>query len=267
MKIVIPTFRRKHKQITFHNLCQKYQKKVTFVVRNEESCFFREQYPNNSLLVLPEHVHDIVGTRNYILDHIKGLLYILDDDLSFWKRQKKKIGPDDNEIKWKNISINHHEKEQTKLMTLLQKSIEDGYMCTGVGLLDTKPTIGRYPFDVNYKLGGNLCIRNTKKFMYRYDPKLPASEDLDLQLQILSSGHRNKVFFNYVVSERGYAPGGCSVYRTLLFHNRSNLLLEKKWPGFVKSKRRIVTSGPWKGKSKVHLVVQWKKTFQHFSTL
>ena len=205
MKIVIPTFRRKHKQITFHNLCQKYQKKVTFVVRNEESCFFREQYPNNSLLVLPN--------MSMILWEQEIIFWTTSKDSSIFLMMiypfgnggaKKKIGPDDNEIKWKNVSINHHEKEQTKLMTLLQKSIEDGYMCTGVGLLDTKPTIGRYPFDVNYKLGGNLCIRNTKKFMYRYDPKLQSPEDLDLQLQILSSAHRNKVFFNYVVSERGY---------------------------------------------------------------
>ena len=259
MKIIILTFHRTNKQTTFHNLCKKLQKLVTFVIRNEESSFFQKNYPKNSILILPDHIKDLVKTKNYILDNVKGMIYILDDDLNFWKRNKRISGEN---INWKNKSINYNEKEQKKFLHLLQESVQDGYICCGLGLNNTKPSLFRYPFDVNCRLWCNLFLDNRENFKYRYDPQVPASEDLDFILQILSSGCQNKVFYNYFVSEVSYSSGGCSVYRTLSFHNKSNLALEKKWPSVVKSEKRIVKSGPWKGKKKVHVIIQWKKTFK-----
>ena len=85
---------------------------------------------------------------------------------------------------------------------------------------------------------------------------------MDGTLQLLTEGIPNIIFMRHRVNcSETNSDGGCSIYRTVDFHNDSQKIFHALWPDYVKLKEKVVPSGPWKGQTKINVEVAWKKAF------
>lgn len=148
--------------------------------------------------VLP---HNHVGeVRQRILDTWKGKVIVIDDDAQFhrWNGEKfRRCIPEDMDDLLREVS--------QMLETYAHVGLADRFM----GHTRQRPL----EFNKRYL---KFIAYNTHLFP---DPwpqfRLPVSEDLDFNLQLLRAGRENCILTEWAVSDRGqYKPGGCQRYRT-----------------------------------------------------
>ena len=147
MKVIIPTYKRLHTQVTYDNLHDKSN--VWLAVRKEEAEEASKISPN--VFVLDSYVSNFPETVENICKRHKGeRIVISDDDLKFGKIFKK------DESKWaKWTSGLANAKEEQAMWARIDKYIDDGYahggfwiaglaqytytsvlsLCTGIGVL------------------------------------------------------------------------------------------------------------------------------------
>ena len=78
------------------------------------------------------------------------------------------------------------------------------------------------------------------------------AEDFYVNLQLLTKGMSNKVWYKYVVAPSDTnTEGGCSEYRDIEYHNKSMRDLHSKFPQYVILKEKKQKSGPWKDMTKL----------------
>ena len=89
------------------------------------------------------------------------------------------------------------------------------------------------------------------------------AEDFYVNLQLLTKGYPNRVWYEFVVDAgQSHKDGGCSDYRDAEYHNKSCIELQKHFPNFIKIKYKPNTSKNMKGIMLAHSQVQWKKAYQ-----
>jgi len=253
IKIVIPTLERVNNQITYNNLPLKYKKNVYFVIREHETKEITEKYKEAIVLTLPKDVKQGLGpTRSWFMNFFKNdRIIVFDDDLNFLKVNFE------NE-KFKKTKLENFDD----LFNLILKKMNEGFVHGGLGNTISPPSLKYYPFNINGRIMTNVFYDCSKLPMNIDYGRCLASEDFDANLQLLKLGYKNVIFNNYIVFEKPYADGGCSLYRTLEFHNNSQKMLEKLHPKFVKLKERIVKKGKWKGLTKINVMIYWKKAYK-----
>ena len=89
------------------------------------------------------------------------------------------------------------------------------------------------------------------------------AEDFYVNLQLLTRGFENRVWFKYVVSPADTnAPGGCSTYRDIKYHNTAMEELKNKYNDYVLLREKVQQTGPWKGQVKLAATISWKKAYE-----
>ena len=261
IKIVIPTLGRINKQISYNNLPDKYKKNVYFVVREKEYKEIKHKYTIYAdIIVLPKNIETgIAPTRVYILEYFKDdRIWMIDDDLTFYR---KKPNNDEN-IKKKWISTKMTEKDFDILFLEITKYHNTGVVHGAINISSTPPSLRYWPRNKNGKIGGNvfLDIPNLPKDI-EYFKYCPAAEDYDTNLQLLKKGYNNIIFTDFCAIEKTNAPGGCSTFRTLEIHNKSQLLLKERHPKYVKINTKKKKKN---NEEKINLIIYWKKAYNDF---
>ena len=71
------------------------------------------------------------------------------------------------------------------------------------------------------------------------------------------------MWFKYVVSPSDTnAPGGCSTYRDVEYHNNAMKNLKNKYNEYVLLREKVQDTGPWKGQVKLAATISWKKAYE-----
>lgn len=255
--IIIPTLGRMDKQITYNSLPRKYKNMTFFVVQHHEFEEMNSRYPGK-VLCLPAEINRIAPTREWIFNRFKhNIFMVFDDDLGFVIKE-----PNPGEgTKW--LTRKFSEQDFDDAFDLMNSWIADG-VCHG-GFLPAWviPDVKQWPVRENQRNMTNVFY-NAKNIPHDIEwNRVAAAEDFDVNLQLLTRGFKNRISAKYMVlcSETN-AAGGCSSWRTLEVHNEAQRKLAELWPDFIAVREKIVTSGPWKGQTKVSVTIQHKKAFE-----
>ena len=217
---MIPTLGRSNKQISFDNLAKFLQDKTTLVVQPHE----KDLYPNYPTLVLPEDNIGISRTRKFIYDYCHGDIFaMMDDDIKVQRRRKDarplKVDPTIDE--WKQLIDTHLEW------------LDNGFSFTSLMQGSAPPR--KKDIQDNTAVYGFVFygkdIPKSDELIWNHDL---LAEDVNLHLQLLLKGYKNRVSLNYCCEQKSYAEGGCSSLRTLEMMDKSHKYLIEQYPEVVK---------------------------------
>jgi len=255
--IIIPTLGRINKQITYNNLPEKYKDITKFVVQQHEYDEMNSLYPNK-VLCLPENINTIAPAREWIFNEFKHTRFIVfDDDLDFVIKD-----PNPNEgTKW--LSKKFNDEDFDHVFNLFDDWMNEGIVYGGMLPAWVIPDIRQWPIRENQRIMTNVFYDGPKIPNDIKWNRVPAAEDFDVNLQLLTRGFKNRISSRYMVTcSETNAEGGCSIWRTLEVHNDAQKLLHKLWPEFVTLKEKTVASGPWKGQIKLATTIYHKKAYE-----
>lgn len=205
------------------------------------------------LHILPGHIRDLTGTRDYIIHDMVGDDHVvfLDDDLTFARRRS------DDPTKFRPC-------QQGELSQMFW-AIDDrlgSYPMVGIGAREGGNR-NTDPLMFNTRIMRVLAFRRSylKQKALTFAP-LKVMEDFNINLRILRSGAMTCVVNGWVSNQVGGsdAPGGCSTYRTDQVQTDSANMLAKLHPGFVRVVQKT-TKGAWGGKTRTDVVISWKKAY------
>jgi hypothetical protein len=262
-RIIIPTLGRMDKQLTYNNLPKKYQDIVHFVVQAHEFGAMKERY-GDKVVCLPEHINRIAPTREWIFNEYNNTRHmVFDDDLDF---VVKEPNPDPNGTKW--LSRQNTDQDFEDAFALIESWIDEGVAHGSLLPAWVIPDVKQWPIRENQRIMTNVFYDGPVIPRDIEWNRVPAAEDFDVNLQLLTRGFKNRVSAKYMVTcSETNAEGGCSTWRTLEVHNNAQRLLAELWPDFVKVREKTVTSGPWKGQIKLATTIQHKKAYMSSQTV
>lgn len=257
MQIFIPTLGRIDNQITYNNFPESWKRLTKFVVQTQEYEDFVNIYGQEKIICLPDNIKVITSTRKYIYDILGSNIrhMVFDDDL---KIRKKYPNPSGIGHKW--ITEDLEEKDYDDILKLINSWIDQGYyyggLMTSANIPDMSPN--RYPVRENHRLMTNFFFDGSKLPIDLEWERVPFGEDLDITLQLLSRGYKNICSSHYIVfPSPPNSKGGCSTYRNLENHNRSQEILAELWPKYVK----VITK---EGDARKRVTIQFKKVYKDF---
>lgn len=257
MKIIIPTLGRVNNQVTYNSLPDKWKKEVNFVVQAHEYEEMKSIY-GDQVLVLPEKIQKIAPTREWIQEQFRNDRYwVFDDDLEFKIRNYNA----DGKPTW--VQVDMTDEEFDEMIQHAHDFMDKGYGHGGAAPIWYPPTAKEdlYPFRTNFRQCTNCFFDGPTLPIIEWD-RCQATEDFDAILQLLTKGIPNVVFMKYIVKcSETNSDGGCSAWRTVEYHNESQKKFQALWPQYVDLKEKTVTSGPWKGKTKLNVNVAWKRAY------
>lgn len=249
-KIYIPTYKRVGNQITFDNLPKKWQEKTVLVVHPDE---IHEGYPT---LKCPEQGNGIANVRKWIAEYAGKTRYgVLDDDLNYYYTASNKL------IKPSNRKLDDEGFDE--MFAAIDESMDKGYLHVACEVTWNIPVYEKDYYE-NTRITNNIFYDGSRLPIDDLDwTSIPLAEDYYVNLQLLTSGYKNKVLLRYRTSGSATnSEGGCSTYRTIEKHNESVLKLKEAFPNFVSLREKIQKNGPWKGKPKLAATIQWKKAYK-----
>ena len=257
--LVICTYKRLDKQITLGNIPEKFRDNVTLVVQPQEEKEARKVHSN--IFVLNDdnigYARTIEQTTKEFAVNRNNHFWLFDDDLKFRFNEE-------TEYQVKGIKHEFTEKHFEQMLIDVEKELDSGMMHGALGTTWNFPW-GKLPYIENSRICGNkIYNKNLAKIWNDIDwVGCCGAEDFYVNLQLLTTGHSNKVWHNYVIDPgQSYTDGGCSDYRDLEFHNKACEDLQKLFPEFVRLKTNKTKSGPWKNIDKLGVNVEWKKAYK-----
>lgn len=255
MDIVIPTYGRARRQVTFNNLPEQLRSKVVMVVQQRDWDLNNEIYSKyrGRTWILPKEITTIHQTRKWVFDEhlkIKEPFLFMDDDLVFSARRK------DEPTKFRAMCGYDFD--------LMLGELEE--------LLNTNPMAG-----VSHREGANRNIQPVLPYgrcmrVWGVNPELmpecvvwgriPLMEDFDIILQLLRRGIPNPILNQWVHNQGGSdVSGGCSIYRTPELQADCAHKLAELHPGFVKVVQKE-TKSSWGGGTRTDVTIYWKKAYE-----
>jgi hypothetical protein len=250
MNILIHTYGRAAKQITWHNLPHQIQMQTRLVVQDREAHLYYE-YP---LIVVPSYITKLAETRQWLAEHMEwDHMIIVDDDLDFAVRRE------DEPTKF----VDAPPAAIQDMFNELQSQIMGGFhMLAGVsGREGANRDTDTYKFKTRQMRIHAINLNKYRELGIRFD-RVEVMEDFDVTLQFLEAGYHNIVLNTFVTNQRGSNTlGGCSHYRTPEVQTASAYRLAELHPGIVKVvKKKTKTS--WGGEERTDVIVSWKKAYR-----
>ena len=259
IELVIPTFKRLNNQITLSNIPNDLLDNVTLVVQPQEEVEAKKIH--HKIFVVSG---DNIGFAKTIRDityefavNRQSRFWILDDDLKFLRHYEK----DDGKLKKQPMT----DSDFDEVLKRTEEWIDAGFPHGAFGTTWNNP-LGKFPYVENSRIMANKYYDGMaiSKIWNDIDwVGCCGAEDFYVNLQLLTKGHPNRVWYEFVVDAgASYKDGGCAGYRDVEFHNKSCEELQKHFPEFVTLKFKDIVSSPnMKGNKLARSQVQWKKAY------
>lgn len=262
--IYLPT-RGRDRQLTLEQLPKSIMKRVIVVVNHDEQKRGREiaaRYPAlQGYLVAPKKVDHIAKAWQYILDTARDVFFIIDDDLRFMRRGKKRENGDGFKLpKIQGEKDEPYFDDAFDIMWTMLRMNKDVAM-TG---LSTRPFCWRTKtyhtdFTRHTQVYGYDAAK-LRKVGAKFVGNWPlAQSDFHMQLQLIHAGYVTRCLNMYCSDQAGSgAEGGASLYRTMEALAESARWLERTWPQVVKAVERE-TKGSFGGGKRTDVRVSWSR--------
>ncbi len=211
MKVIIPTWGRPNSQPTY-DLFEEAEMEPVLAVDNPEHAGGRRH------VVIP---HENIGeARQGILDMFPGKVFMIDDDIKFYTY---------NQELDKHVRVDY-----TCMYSLYVHVFENLEEYAHIGFPDRFMVHTRTrPYENNKRylkaVGLNSELFPEPPPRYR----LPVSEDIDFNLQLMTRGFPNLILTEWAVDDNAqYADGGCQRYRTQEMEKQCCLTMKNLWPEY-----------------------------------
>ena len=269
IRIVIPTYNRSSikEQVTLNSLPKELMKDVWLVIQEQQMKVYKPiaDHFGCQIHTLPTGSKGICLAVKQIAYWLEGQRYLLlHDDLKFSHFDWPGKGLGDN---GKNYSRDNTPSIETWRFHIgeMNTFMDNGIVHGGLGATNAPPSQDRKQYD--------MCTRVwTNAF---YSEKLPVKEidwgtdyefipeDFLVILHLFEMGYPNVVFQDLKVSPSAtQTKGGCDEYRSLELHNQGQLALVNRFPKSCKTVGKVFNSGPFEGKEKLMLRIQWKQQYK-----
>jgi hypothetical protein len=267
MRIVIPTHGRVEKQITLRSLPDRLAKETTLVASSaSEAEELRVRYRGVGMKTTWAPVKTIADKRQWILENIKDDVFMLDDDMAFYRRCPNQARAF-IDGRWKPKDPKRHKSLSLDYVT--NRGVESLFDTLDEEL-DTYGAVGissRFGNDLEpleWKPGANRLMHGfgySRKALMKLKFQFNAvqfREDFHMALSLLRAGHQTLQCYEWCVAPGAYgAPGGCSSERTVEASDAAAEQLAALHPGFVK-----VVEKDYKGTPRKEVVVSWLKAMR-----
>lgn len=222
-KIAIPTKGRAGKIDTLVIF-----KDAVLFVEPQESKVYKEIYPNNEIVILPENDKGISYVRNYILNYYDCVVFVLDDDITkIYSKQGKKLKKIEDISDFINACLTCIKKGYKQVTISFKAS---NWMHDGLFKINTRCWCINV-FDCSLK-------------DIRYDSKSDVFEDYDFTAQLISKGYKNISLYNFAFDCRtmGTNEGGWQLFDRKSKSATAFKYLMNKWgPQVITSRKNKVT--------------------------
>ncbi len=256
MTIMIPTRGRVSEQVTLNILPPSLKRNVVLLVDYEEFDDYSFEYDGICQVeCVPKGISGIAAVRQYGIEICKtSFLFLLDDDMMFYKRQPN------------SISLKYSTDEEVEEMfgILIDTMGFDEFTMVGLSARQGNNHNTDDYADVTRQMNFHgVNIKKFKEHGLRFDGS-EVMEDFNLLLDMFTQGIPNRVFYKYCWGQKSSgADGGCSLYRTPELQRKCALALKDKYPDFVTVVEKTSKSG-WKGlETRTDVRMQWKKAFKY----
>lgn len=231
--IYVPSRGRAQKLTTPYVLPFALEHRIVVVVRYDEL----HEYANAAkedrqfeFLALPKNFKGgLSETRQWILEQSNDrYLIMLDDDITGINIKK--------DLSAYGTIVKSDPNEFIKCFAQLRRWMDDGFAHVSFAdrFIAARPS--KLPYYENGRIAQTLFYNRDVlvKHRIRFD-RVALMQDLDVNLQLLGLGYRNRVSVKYSFNSRWYGqPGGCSAYRTSELHDKVARKMEKLHPGITK---------------------------------
>lgn len=265
MRIIIPTHGRVAKQVTLRSLSAELAKATTLVASSaSEAEALSANYRGTKVRVTWAPVKTIADKRQWILENIKDDVFMLDDDMAFYKRcqlfdrsfvegrWKAKLGA-------KTLSLDYVSDSGLEFLFSSLSAALMVYSSVGIS--------SRFGNDLEQreeKIGANRLMHGfgySRKTLLKLGFKFNAvqfREDFHMALTLLRTGRESLQRYDWCVAPGAYgAPGGCADERTVAASDAAAHKLAALHPGFVR-----VVDKTYKGSPRKEVVVSWKRALE-----
>ena len=273
-KIFIPTVKRVKNQITYENLSPSLRERVVMVVQAWE----RPEYEYDcEYLVLPDtseyHYSDyycLPKTRKLIYESGKDMKYsVLDDDITFYKRNAKYFGKNSNMEKSRKVA-SHSEVED--MFRLFDEWLDEPEVTVcGCAQLQNPPFPKLYAN--NSSLTSTYWINGPdfKDLLPTLDlTSVRMGEDVCFLLSLLANGFGNRVSNEYVIANQSVAS---KTFESVLWDSqrieqteKDHKTLARMFPGIYnivyKAGSNIRQEGGYRNQGKS--IIKWSKAYKYF---
>lgn len=249
--IVICTYGRSQRQVTWSSLPESLRSRTLLVVQAREAHLY-DTYPT---LVLPPHIQNIGGTREFLKSKLEDKVLMLDDDLVFATRRE------DDPTKFRPAIDDEVSAMFSHIELALDRFAHVGVAPREGANRNTEP----YMYDQRMMrvLGYRMDVLREEEIIF---DRLPVMEDFDATLQLLRKGYHNVILNSWCHNQGGSnTDGGCSSFRTDGVQEAAARGLAELHRGFVTVvKKQTKTS--WGGKERYDVRIQWKKARESAGT-
>jgi hypothetical protein len=264
VKIYIPSYRRYN---TIHGGTLKWipsglLREVVVVVRDEEydwyvkSLDYQRRQHGLQLLCL-RGVNGISDTREMIglaaQSQGEECFCTMDDDVMFAVRKS----PETTSLRPQGVA------DFVEMMMTLEVLCTE-YAQVAISLRQGNNNVGVGPPPLMQENGRaiRVCAFRTKEFNTCTHNRVSVMEDIDVTLQLLSSGYKNAVLYYWANDQKQTnAPGGCSSWRTHEVHDAAARKMAELWPGICTLRQKENKTGGEFG-TRTEITVQWKKVYE-----
>lgn len=260
LTIAIPTYNRVGRVTTLKAIPPYYKSQTRLVVRESEEEAYYESYNDLIRWVLPAKTTNLSQTRQHILDVCKTrYLLMLDDDLKFSMRSMRHKNLKSGNFYYPLQTLGKGDFSQM-INTLMQKMQEENLAHVAVSAQEgnNRKTV---PWGYNERYMRAYLFDLSVVRYYLYSNACCGTEDFDMALQLITTGHKVAVCYLYAQGQgTSNAKGGLSTYRTIEYQNNAMRQLALRYPQFVKLKEKT-TKRAWGGATRVDATIHWKKAF------
>lgn len=250
MRLYIPSSGRAAEQYTLRQLSPEWRRKTTIVVPDNEVDDYHIRVPHDIGIIGCPH-KGIGPTRDFIIAAAyPGKVCMMDDDLRFFKRRK------DDRTKFSDA----YEEDVADMLDSIEHQLS---YFAAVGVCPREGG-NRYPdkFYNNVRLlrvlAYDTIILTTQGIRFN---DMEVMEDFYVALSLLTKGYPNMMLSDWCHNQRGSNErGGCSQYRTMQMQRDAALLLESRFPKFVKTVTKT-TKTAWGGQERTDVKIQWKRAY------
>lgn len=235
-KIFIPTLNRIDNQITYNQLPKELKERVVMVVQKHEADQYT--YPCEYLVldesINPDNYLAIAYTRKRIYEEGRNIKYaVMDDDLTFGRRNQKYFGGPNNMEKSKRTCT---DDDMMEMFELFDRWLDEESVTVCGASHEENPPQSQW-YQNNCSVGSAMWI-NGKDFTDVLDEfeltKIKCGEDICFLLHLLSYGYQNRVSQEFFFKNNSVHKKLDSVIwdkQSFEDTHRDHQILEQMFPG------------------------------------
>ncbi len=234
-RIYIPTLKRIDKQIFYNSIPNKWKKIVTLVVQKNE----RDLYELDCDYFVTDNNIGLAKTEELIYRHAGKTRYIVsDDDILLYRRNSKYYWRHGGTSNMPSSKREFIDEDWDDMIEDFNKSHDEEIIMCGLRHNSMTPKIkygGHYgpgPCFGIYSIDGNIFSKIIDDIDFTF---APLASDINLMMEVLTKGYKNKLFDKYLYNQgTRFISGGKGTYDERIKLEDNDLVkLQKKYPKYL----------------------------------